>query len=406
MIPRMKPYLGREELRAALRPRRSAVPEFEAAFAAKFGLAHAVSFGYGRSALRTLLEVLEIRGSEVVMPAYTCSVVAHAVMLSGNVPRFVDITAGDYNMDLGEVEAAIGAETRMVVATHLFGYALDVDRLRTIVEAKQRRYGRKIWVVQDCAHSFGARWQGRDVGREPDVSLYGLNASKVITSIFGGVLALDDADLARRLSAARDRTPAPASPRWRRLRRRAYLAALFVAFDERVYRAVRWLDDNTPLLARQTRAYHRDDTIHFPPDAAFPLGDVEASVGLEQLRKYDDVIARRRANAAYYDTALRGALGDRLPPLSDGATYSHYTLRVDARQAAVAAAARRGVELGTVIDYSIPELSSYAELARGRSYPNASLAARTATNLPVHPGLTAEERAHVAAVGREVLTGT
>src|SRR5712691_11257761 len=122
MIPRFKPWLRALELTAVLRPAGDAVGAFETAFARALQAGHALAFPYGRSALWAFYKALGIAGAEVVMPAYTCSVVAHATVLSGNVPRFVDICLDDYNMDLTHVERVLTSRTRAVIATHLFGY--------------------------------------------------------------------------------------------------------------------------------------------------------------------------------------------------------------------------------------------------------------------------------------------
>ena len=109
MIPRLKPRLGLRELLAALLPpRRGEVARFEADFAAHMGQRHAVAFPYGRTGLALLLEALGFKGREVICPAYTCVVVPHAVVVSGNEPVFVDSRPDDFNMDLGLAERAIG----------------------------------------------------------------------------------------------------------------------------------------------------------------------------------------------------------------------------------------------------------------------------------------------------------
>src|SRR5512138_2304565 len=99
MIPRLKPFLGKEEFLAALRPAKDAVANFEQAFAEKFEARYALAFSYGRSALWAFFKALELEKAEIIMPAYTCVVVAHAAVLSGNIPRFVDIDLTDYNMN-------------------------------------------------------------------------------------------------------------------------------------------------------------------------------------------------------------------------------------------------------------------------------------------------------------------
>ena len=357
-----------------------AVERFEAAFAPAFGARDAVAFPYGRSALWAFLQAVGLRDAKVVMPAYTCSVVAHATSLSGNVPGFVDIRPGDYNMDLDLLPAAIDGATRAVVATHLFGYPLDLDRLEAIVADAQARHGHKIWLIQDCAHSFGATWKGRLVGSSGDTALYAFNVSKTITAIFGGMLTFQDAELASRVRAWRDahfRRPAP----WKPWLRRLYLIAADIAFQERVYGFTWWLQEKTPLLNRLTRSYHLDERIVLPPDHLDRMLDVEAAVGLEQLRKYPQIIARHRANAAWFDAHLERRAGWTLPPLVEGATYSHYVVRVPDRAACVTRAAGRGLHLGELIQYSVPALACYAGLPSAA--PNALEASRSTVNIPL-----------------------
>ncbi|MBP8100870.1 MAG: DegT/DnrJ/EryC1/StrS family aminotransferase [Burkholderiaceae bacterium] len=395
MIPRFKPELGVAELRALLGPHPGAVAHLEQGFARKFGAAEAVAFPYGRSALWAMLQAVGVHDAEVIVPAYTCSVVAYAVSMSGNRPRFVDIRLDDYNMDLDLLAAAIGPATRAVVATHLFGYPLDLDRLTAIVADAERRWGHKIWLIQDCAHAFGATWRGRLVGQAGDAALYALNVSKMMTSIFGGMLTFSDPELAasvRRWRDAQFRQPSWRKPWFRRL----YLAAAAAAFTEPVYGLTWWLQERTPWLDRLTRSYHLDDQIAMPPDHLDRMLDVEAAVGLVQLERYDAMIARRRANAAFLDENLRRRAGWVLPPIVEGATYSHYVVRVPDRAACVAAAARQRLHLGELIQYSAPQLAPYGHATS--EHPNADLASRSTINVPVDAACNEARRGHIVAV--------
>ena len=91
MIPRIHPLLGWAEVGAALHwPGADDVARYERAFAASMGQRHAIAFSYGRSALSIALRALLGGGREVICPAYTCVVVAHAIVQSGNIPIFVD----------------------------------------------------------------------------------------------------------------------------------------------------------------------------------------------------------------------------------------------------------------------------------------------------------------------------
>ena len=111
---------------------------------------------------------------------------------------------------------------------------------------------------------------------------------------------------------------------------------------------------------------------------------IEARVGLAQLQKYDWMISRRHAHAARYEAGLRGVPGWVLPPAVEGATYSHYPVRVPDRQAAVDHFARHGVHLGEVVEYSVAHLSAYTRFANGE-FPNSLYCSRHMINLPLAP---------------------
>jgi dTDP-4-amino-4,6-dideoxygalactose transaminase/ubiquinone/menaquinone biosynthesis C-methylase UbiE len=396
--------LGKAELQAVLLRKKDTVTCFEGAFAQTFGAAYATSFPYGRSGLWAFLRALGIQGAEIILPAYTCSVVAHSVVLSNNIPKFVDVTLYDYNMDLDQVNEAINERTRVIIATHLFGYPLNIDRVAEIVADAEKSYGHKIWVVQDCAHSFGAKYSGKLVTSQPDVALFGLNISKILTSIFGGMLSTNNLEVASRLKDFR-------SKYFRRQRgkksfsRLVYLFSLYPAFQKDIYGFVYWLQHRTSLLDRQTKSFHLDDLIGFPPDYLEEMCDFEARVGLVQLQKYQDIINRRRENAHYYMDILGRSNGAVLPPLVEGATYSHFPLRVSDKVGAMRALARQGVELGEVIQYSLPHLESYRPYVEDEGrYPNSLLCSRSIINLPVHPGLRWAEKERAAAAMNCYLT--
>lgn len=387
MIPRLKPWLGREEFAALFHAPRDAVGRFEAEFARTFGVKHALAFSYGRSALWAFFQAMGIEHEEIVQPAYTCSVVAHASVLSGNTPVFVDCSLADYNMDYGLFEQALTARTRAVIPTHVFGYPMDTARVNAIVRKAEKRFGQRIYVIQDCAHSFEAESNGTSVIREGDGALFGLGISKQITSIFGGMFTTDDDEIAARLQAWRE-SHFQAADWLHNLKRLLYLLAVYPAFNETLYGLVYWLQEDTPLLNRLTKAYHLDEKIHFPPDYAIGMSAVEGSVGLVQLPKYARIQAARRAIAARYFRELRLPDAWVMPPQVPGATYSHFVIRVPDRRAALRAAARQGVQLGQLIEYSVPHLPPYAPYKGEREFPNSLYCSEHTINLPIHPGLS------------------
>lgn len=380
MIPRFKPDLGWPEFKALFRRNQGAVERFEKEFAKAFQAVDAVAFPYGRSAQWAFFNAVGLKDAEIIMPAYTCSVVAHAVSLSGNQPRFIDIKLDDYNMDLDLVQAAINARTRAIIATHTFGNPQDLNRLEAIVREAEKHYGNKIWLMQDCCHAFGAEWKGRMIGTSGDVAVYAFNISKIMTSIFGGMLTFQNQELADRVRAWRDDHYLPAH--WTKaILRRLYLLAVYLAFNEKIYGLTWWLQERTPLLNRFTKSYHLDERIRFPPDYLDVMLPVEAAVGMEQLKKYPSIIQKRQNAAWYYDKYLHRNGDWVFPPIFSGATYSHYVVRVPCKASVIEKMANDGVHLGELIQYSIPNTKPYDEVSS--DCPNALIASKSLVNFPV-----------------------
>lgn len=386
MIPRLKPFIGKEEILALVSRMPDAVRQFEEEFACTFKVKHAIAFPYGRSALWAFFKAMNIDDAEIVQPAYTCSVVGHATVLSGNRPRFVDCNLSDYNMDLSLIEPAINERTRAIIPTHIFGYPMDVDRVDEIVRHAEKKYGHRIYIIQDCAHSFDAEWQGKPVIKAGDCALFGLGISKQITSIFGGMLTTDDGEIASKLRIWRDEHFS-IKTFVEKMRRSLYLLAALAAFDNTIYGFTYWLQERTPLLKGLTDAYHLDDAIHFPPDYGRFLSAVEARVGIKQLKKYPLVKTRRREIADYYFDHLMAQKEWIMPPRVEGATYSHFSIRVPERDQVIERAAKQGVQLGQLIEYSMPHLSRYRMYADNEEFPNSMLCSNSMINLPIHPSL-------------------
>ena len=386
MIPRLKPYLGKEEILTIFKSRKHAVRKFEQTFAAQFHSSYAISFPYGRSALWAFLNALDLTKVEVVQPAYTCSVVAHATVLSGNIPVFVDNTPTDYNMDINLLADAITPNTQVVIPTHLFGYPMDIDKVNDIVHQAEKRYGHKIWIIQDCAHSFDARLKGKKVTNSGDGAIFGLGISKQITSIFGGVFTTNDEVTAKKVREFRDRNFR--KPSWKKsILRYLYLLAVYPAFQPLIYRLVYWIQEKTPFLNRLTKAYHLDDKIHFPPDYLDQMTDIEALVGLEQLKKYEAVRSKRIEIAKKYFDEIHITNKWVLPPEIDGATYSHFVIRTDMRDRLLKSFTSQGIQIGQLIEYSMPHHPSYKKYAVEKPFPNSFLCSNSMINLPIYPNL-------------------
>ena len=379
MIPRFKPSLGAKEFLKIFKSNKNAVSDFEKAFAKDFNSVDAVAFPYGRSAQWAFFKALKIENSEIIMPAYTCSVVAHSISLSGNKPRFVDINLDDFNMNLEILKKTINKKTKAIIATHTFGYPQNIDELEEIVKNAEDKFGKKIWLIQDCCHAFGAEYKGRMIGTSGDVALYAFNISKTMNSIFGGMLTFQSQELADKIRLWRD-TNFKKSSIFKSIKRRLYLLAVYFAFNKYIYGITLWIQNNTSLIDVFTKAYHLDDRIHFPKDYLEKMSNIEAAIGLVQLKKYPKIIEYRRKMAKIYDKDLTKE-NWKLPPIIEGATYSHYAVQVPNKNEVMKKYIKKGIQLGEVIEYSIPDLECYKNI--GDNCPNSRKASQTTINFSV-----------------------
>jgi len=378
MISRLKPTIGARELVAAFHPPcRDDVERFERSFAELMGQKYALAFPYGRTGLILLLEALGLNDKEIICPAYTCVVVPHAITYSRNVPIFVDCDQGGFNMDLDLAEKAITERTGAIIATSLFGYPVNLDQLDEI-----RKKHPHIFIIQDCAHSFAAKWNGRPVQKEGIAALFGLNISKTLTSVFGGMITTDSDDIYQKLKTIRDQKLKKLG--WgKSFRRLLYLLAVYPAFWGPVYGLINRLERLG--LINHFVQYYDDTKIDMPSDYLEGMCGVEARVGTANIDRYETIINKRRAAAKYYFEHLVDKPDFKLPPEVEGATYSHFVVKVDDRDKWLQRAIGRGIQLGWLIEYNIPEMNVY-ENHKQEEFPVAAHCSRSSINLPVWGG--------------------
>ena len=376
MIPRLKAALSLSELKAAFSFANSDdVSLFEQEFARLSDHKYAVAFPYGRTGIVAVLKALDIECGEILCPAYTCVVVPHAIVISGNVPVFLDSSPEDMNMDLSLVEKAITEKTRAIVATSIFGYPVNLDLLDEI----RQRYPDLI-IIQDCAHSFFCEWNERPIHKEGLCAFYGLNVSKIMTSIFGGMVTTDDENFARKLRTSRDDILVPASLT-KSIKRLMYLLAVYPAFSNMGYSLVNRLE-RSGLLDYFVK-YHDPKLIDMPVDYLQALTSIEARVGVEQCHKYAKIIKHRRKLARLYLNGLKGMPELELPVWNNGASWSHFVVRTECAKSLIDACLEQDVQLGELIDYNIPDLPAYYNYEHHSLGYSGNLPEQV-INLPVH----------------------
>ena len=163
--------------------------KFETMLKEYLGVEHVYCFANGHVALEVAIDGLFLpKGSEVITTPYTHCSTTHAIVRNGLVPVFVDVEPKTYTIDPDQVEAAITDKTVAIVATHVYGFMCDVERLEKI--------GREhnLVVVYDAAHAFGVKYKGLGAGTYGDMAMFSTHATKVFHTIEGGLITYKDAD--------------------------------------------------------------------------------------------------------------------------------------------------------------------------------------------------------------------
>jgi dTDP-4-amino-4,6-dideoxygalactose transaminase len=374
MIPRFRPHYNYREILAACKFwQQSAVSDFERSFASQFGQTYAVAFPYGRTGLIGVINALGIKHKGIVMPTYTCVVVAHAIKYSGNEPIFLDSQIGDYNMNLNLLDD-LSEPPGAIIATSIFGHPVNLDQLGEV-----RARWPDVPIIQDCCHSYDAKWQGRPVHKFGVASVFALNISKIINSIFGGMVLTDDQALYQKLIDYRSNYLRPHSIT-ESIKRFFYLIASSLAFIDFVYGL-------TAFLARRgflgsLVKYYDEHIINMPEDYLSQITPLQARVGLVQLTKYRQIVHTRKQCAALYADQLSGLKQLRLPPNNSGATYSHYVVECDEAAKLSEYCRLRGVQLGHLIEYNVGDMATYKHRPTGKYDVARGFVGRT-LNLPL-----------------------
>lgn len=394
-VPFSPPDVGEEEIQevaAALRsgwittgPR---TKELEKQIADYVQAPRAVCLNSQTACAETALRVLGIGpGDEVVVPAYTYTATASIVVHVGARLVMIDSQKDCVEMDYDAVEAAITENTKAIIPVDVAGIPCDYERLFRIVESKkslfrpaneiQEALGR-VAIAADAAHSFGAVWRGRPVGAIADFSSFSFHAVKNFTTAEGGAVS------------------------WR---------AIPGVDSEEIYRKFQLLS----LHGQSKSALEKSKIGAWEYDVVGPwykcnMTDVAAAMGLAQLRRYPEMLARRKKVVADYDAALRPLGVQTLEHYVDGRESSGhlYLTRLpgvdrERRDDIIVKMAERGVVCN--VHYKpLPALTAYKNLGfKIEDYPNAYGLFVNEITLPLYSRLTDEQVAYTIDSYRAIL---
>jgi dTDP-4-amino-4,6-dideoxygalactose transaminase len=326
------------------------VKAFEQEVAAYLGVKHAIGVNSGTDALVIGLRALGIGpGDEVITTPFTFFATAETISHVGATPIFADIDEASFNLDPEKIRAQITSNTKAIMPVHLYGNPCAMDEIMALAEAHGLR------IIEDCAQSFGARYQGRHTGTLGDVGAYSFFPSKNLGAYGdGGLIATD---------------------------------------DDRVAETARMLR-----VHGAKKKYH-NEVLGYNSR----LDSLQAAILRVKLPYIDTWNEGRRRAARRYNELLQDVPGIIPPEVNDGHVFHQYTIRLTEadRDQVQASLKARGIE--TMVYYPIPQDRLPIYSGRYPENPVSNQLAGQVLSLPIWPEMTPDVQERVVKALRHVL---
>ena len=390
-VPFSPPDITEEEINEVAEALRSGwittgprTKEFERQIAERLGTSKSVALNSATACMETTLRIMGVGpGDEVITTAYTytasCSVICHV----GATPVLVDTLPGSYIMDPEKVRAAINEKTKAIICVDLAGIMYPhYDEIFEIVEDKknifqpkseyQKQLGR-IFVMADAAHAFGATNHGKSCGQVADFTCFSFHAVKNLTTAEGGAATWSEAITKAGID------------------------------EEKLYHEYMLMSlhgQSKDALAKTKAGAWEYDIV--APLYKCNMTDIQAAIGLAQMKRYDKILARRKELIERYDAALKPLGVDVLEHFTeDSASSGHlYLTRLPGKtreecNEIITKMAENGI--ATNVHYKpLPMLTAYKNLGFDiKDFPNAYEQFKCEITLPLHTCLTDEQQMSV-----------
>lgn len=376
-IPFHLPSVGEEEIAEVVDSLRSGwlttgpkVRQFEEDFAAYVGAKHAVAVNSCTAALHLALEAIGLAaGDEVILPTYTFAATGEVVAYFGARPVLADCRPDTLNIDVTTVARLITRRTKAIIPVHIAGQACDMD---PILELAQKH---GFHVVEDAAHALPATYKGQMIGTIGDLTTFSFYATKPITTGEGGMVTTASGEYAARI-------------------RRMSLHGLSGDAWNRYSEKGQW----------------QYEILDF--GFKYNLTDLAAALGIQQLKRADDLYKRRREIALMYNDGFSGLDTCEIPREADYGTHAWhlYILQLNlpalagGRDEVVRSLAEKGI--GTSVHFIPLHLHPVYQKSFGYrhgAFPTAERLFERVISLPIYPGMTSADVGRVIESVRDAL---
>jgi len=369
-IPLHKTFWGREEERAAIAALRSGTGVGDLAFSEalakeisnKLDIPYVLPTGSGTAALELACALLLKRGHEVILPSFTFTSCANAILLAGAKPIFADIDINTYNLDPVEIEKKITKKTKAIMVVHYAGMACDMDKIMQIANENN------LYVIEDAAHALGASYGGKSLGTIGDIGCFSFHGTKNAASGEGGAFVTNEKEIFKNAEIIREKGTNRSS---------------FMRGERKKYS---WVKVGRSLI----------------------LSDILSAIALEQIKKLDKITSLRQKNAQFFLKKLKRISSKIiLPVVSAGTEPNWHIFAIRAprllRDKIIKALRNFGIEASF---HYLPLHQSQMGKKLGykaKDLPVSEEVASTLIRLPMHPKLKKSEMDYIVAALEKVI---
>ena len=406
-IPRFRPYFSFRILKRILTviikgdilegPHLGA---FEKEFARYIGRRYAIAVPSGRMALYLSLFVLNIReNDEIILPAYTAPEVVSIIRCAGAIPRFTDINSSTHNMDPISINKNLNKNVRAILLTHLYGKPCDVGAIMKIAEKNN------LEVIEDAAQACGAEFKGKKTGTFGRLSYFSFGLVKNFNTLGGGMLATDDEKLAATVRSIIQDYPYP--EKFSLLKKALYCLGLWclthpLIFTLTVYPLLYLLDVFGRMALIESAFDEKELALKkLPLSYKKKFTNLQAAIGIEQLKTVDELNRKRMKNAQKLQKELAGIDGLKVPSKPDDVKDICLNLVVQAksRDAIISKLLRNGIDTTKGYLNDCSGMSIFKEF--NVDCPIAKSLSERGFYLPIYPFLSVNEIMFIIKVVRE-----
>ncbi len=350
MIPISKPLIGEEEILEVKKILTSGhlvqgdkVEKFESEFSKYIGVKYAVATCNGTTALHTALLACGItEGDEVITTPFSFIASSNSILFCRAKPVFVDIDPETFNINPDLIEEKITEKTKAIVVVHLYGMPAEMEKIMKIA----KKYN--LLVIEDACQAHGAEYKGKKVGSIGHIACFSFYPTKNITTGEGGMITTN---------------------------------------DDKLYEKARMIRNHGQRFIGEYS--------HRILGYNYRMTEIQAAIGLVQLRKLESFIEKRIEHARYLNNGLMDVSEIITPKIRENIrhVFHQYTIRVldGKRDYVIKQMERNGIQTRVYYPLPIYKQPLYKNLGYREELPEAERASREVLSLPVHPSLSKEE---------------